>query len=403
MMPPRKENGSTFTVHDPATGDRAPSDSARNRSRRYEEYADVVLVAPPDEGRVSGGFLVNRMLEHAPGVRGRHVTRATELAEILASADPCRAVVVDSLYLFEEDTARVLVREAARRRIALLAHSLPSLIPGPSLARRRTWLQTEHDFLKHAAGAIAPSRFMCGALARRGLPPGRCRIVEPAPIRDGRRDAHLHTRPNAHAATDPDSPRQERHRPSGASCSILTIANWGPAKGVLEAALALRAVSDHEWRWTIVGNHKDSDPYVQRVREVLRSGAHRTRTKLISAVAPADIGAYYRGADLFLLPSYVESYGLVYAEALSYGVPVVAVAAAAVPSVVGEAGLLVPPAATGTENPALAGALRTALADGIGALRRHATSRAARLPTWTRTEVEFLKAARQLGATERCP
>lgn len=71
--------------------------------------------------------------------------------------------------------------------------------------------------------------------------------------------------------------------------------------------------------------------------------------------------AYYAQADLFVLPSRRESFGLVLAEAMACGVPVVATTAGAIPEVVedGVTGLLVPP----DDPEALAQAITSLLSD----------------------------------------
>ncbi len=68
---------------------------------------------------------------------------------------------------------------------------------------------------------------------------------------------------------------------------------------------------------------------------------------------------YYSLADVFVLPSLLEGFGLPLAEAMACGTPIVATTAGSIPEVVGDAGLLVP----AMNATALADALRTVLAD----------------------------------------
>src|SRR5581483_5428280 len=75
-----------------------------------------------------------------------------------------------------------------------------------------------------------------------------------------------------------------------------------------------------------------------------------------------DLLAYYRAADLFVLPSLQEGFPRVIYEAMTQGLPVIATAVGGIPEVVveGESGLLVPP---GSES-ALAQAIDRLLSDG---------------------------------------
>ncbi len=67
------------------------------------------------------------------------------------------------------------------------------------------------------------------------------------------------------------------------------------------------------------------------------------------SVSDAELGAYYRGADVFVCLSRHEGFCNTVIEAMAAGVPVVSVAAAALPTTIGDAGIVLPePAAAGT-------------------------------------------------------
>src|SRR5215470_9773184 len=107
-----------------------------------------------------------------------------------------------------------------------------------------------------------------------------------------------------------------------------------------------------------------------------------------------DIGALereYERADLFVLASYLEGYGMALAEAVARGIPVVSTTAGAIPETVPPAaGVLVPPG----DSRALAKALAPLLDHDDARARLAASARdaAAALPTW-RTAAERFAAA----------
>ena len=65
------------------------------------------------------------------------------------------------------------------------------------------------------------------------------------------------------------------------------------------------------------------------------------RVHFVPPVARVDLAGYYRAADLTVVPSYSESFGLVALESQSCGTPVVAAAVGGLPTAVGTAGVLV--------------------------------------------------------------
>ncbi|MEV6709028.1 glycosyltransferase, partial [Micromonospora wenchangensis] len=113
------------------------------------------------------------------------------------------------------------------------------------------------------------------------------------------------------------------------------------------------------------------------------------RVRWHGPVSGPALDAAYAGADLLVLPSRAETYGMVVVEALARGVPVLGSTVGGVPEALGRAGdgaapgVLVPPG----DPVALAGALRRWLhsADLRDRLRHAARGRRAGLPGWAAT------------------
>jgi glycosyltransferase involved in cell wall biosynthesis len=90
----------------------------------------------------------------------------------------------------------------------------------------------------------------------------------------------------------------------------------------------------------LVGPHS-IPTYVDRVRELIHGLGLDERVTLSGRVTDAELAAYYEGADAFLCMSEHEGFCVPLLEAMHYGVPVLAYAAAAVPDTMGPAGVLV--------------------------------------------------------------
>ena len=118
-------------------------------------------------------------------------------------------------------------------------------------------------------------------------------------------------------------------------------------------------------------------------------------------VPDEDIPALYSLADLLVMPSLYEGFGLPPLEAMACGTPVVASNATSLPEVVGDAGLLVAP----REACALAEAIETVLSD--SQLRNRMVERGlarASTFTWERTAEETASVYRHvLGAVPQTP
>jgi glycosyltransferase involved in cell wall biosynthesis len=175
---------------------------------------------------------------------------------------------------------------------------------------------------------------------------------------------------------------------SGAG-EFLCVAAVTPLKGhdVLVAALA--AVADLPWRCSCVGS-LDRDPaFVQQVRRRVAELGIGDRVAFRGPLTGAALADCYAAADLLVLASRAETYGMVVTDALARGVPVVAAAVGGIGEALGPGrdgtapGILVAP-----DDPApLAAALRSWLTDPPlrRTIRQAARDRRAQLTGWDET------------------
>jgi glycosyltransferase involved in cell wall biosynthesis len=144
---------------------------------------------------------------------------------------------------------------------------------------------------------------------------------------------------------------------------------------------ALAAVPDRRWHLTCAGSLTRDPATADRVCAAMtRLGLDRHVT-LAGDLNQIALAACYDRADLFVLATRQETYGMAVAEALARGLPVVATMTGAIPELVGStAGLLVPVGDTA----ALATALTRVLDDPSlrARLAKGARDARHRLSTW---------------------
>lgn len=123
---------------------------------------------------------------------------------------------------------------------------------------------------------------------------------------------------------------------------LLVITSGNTAvKGLaylLEALAQLR--QQHNLELVVVGKNADNDI----IRKLIDRLYIRDYVKFIGAIDTTELVNQYRLASIVVVPSTYEGFGLPAAEAMACGAPVVATTAGALPEVVGDAGILVPPA-----------------------------------------------------------
>jgi glycosyltransferase involved in cell wall biosynthesis len=169
---------------------------------------------------------------------------------------------------------------------------------------------------------------------------------------------------------------------------LLSVGSIIPRKGFHDLIAALMPLVDLPWTLSIAGDTSRNAETYQRLMTDIKRFHLEDRIEVLGAVANAELENLYARADLFVLPSLFEGYGMVYAEAMAYGLPIIATTAGAIPDTVPqEAGLLVHPG----DIPALTRALKALIQDpshrarlSSGALRA-----AGQQPTWENAVQQF--------------
>jgi glycosyltransferase involved in cell wall biosynthesis len=147
---------------------------------------------------------------------------------------------------------------------------------------------------------------------------------------------------------------------SEAGGELLCVGAVTPNKGHDVLTQALATLPELPWRCGYVGALSRDPDFVDQLVRLAEHHGIADRIRFAGPLGSADLDAAYAGADLLVLASRAETYGMVVTEALARGIPVLASAVGGVPEALGRApdgslpGILVAPG----DPAALAGALR---------------------------------------------
>jgi glycosyltransferase involved in cell wall biosynthesis len=241
--------------------------------------------------------------------------------------------------------------------VALVHHPLADET-GLSAADRERLAASERRALTAARHVIVTSQATAAGLSRYGVAAGSITVVEPG----------TDAAPQARGSGGPD-------------VELLCVASLVPRKGHDVLLRALAPLADEAWHLTCVGG-LDHDPgWTATIRAQVHTLGLDDRVSLIGALGRSELDRRYDRADVFVLPTWYEGYGMAVAEALARGLPVVSTATGAIGDLVGDAaGRLVPAGDAAALSAALAPLLRdAALRARLGAGAREAWGR---MPSW---------------------
>ena len=326
-----------------------------------------------DPARPSGGNAYDRRISRCLAATGWTVKICEipgswpwpDAQSLGALAAALRAIPDGALVLLDGLVAspapEVLTREAPRLRLVVLVHMPLGQGTTDGGTRKR-----EGAVLRAAASVLTTSAWARRTLVELySLPNDRVHVAEPG--------------------VDPAAlaPGSEGAR------TLLSVAAVIPDKGHDVLLDALAPLSGLRWQCRCVGSLERDPAFVERLRQRVLDGGMDGRVRFPGAQTEAELARSYAAADVLVLPSRRETYGMVIAEALARGLPVVAADVGGVPEALGQGddgtrpGLLVPPG----DPDALRDALRSWLDDSRlrRRLRQAARERRASLGDWATT------------------
>lgn len=281
-----------------------------------------------------------------------------ETARLLAMAPASAALMVDGLALGAIPAGHL---DHVRAPLIALVHHPLCLEAGISADRASAFEASEKAALARARHVVVTSPSIKRILVEQfAVQLAKITVAEPG--------------------TDPAA----RATGTGTPFHVLCVGAVSPRKGYHVLVEALTGLIDLDWRVTICGA-TDRDPAtVAALERQIDAAGLGERVRLAGTVVPATLQRFYETADLFVLPSLFEGYGMVLAEAMARGLPIVTTTGGAAAETVPDAAALkVPPADAAALASALDRAirdkrLRTRLADASWDTGRT-------LPPWTET------------------
>jgi glycosyltransferase involved in cell wall biosynthesis len=185
----------------------------------------------------------------------------------------------------------------------------------------------------------------------------------------------------------------------GSSDGIVRLLSVGavvPRKGFDLLVTALATLTELPWRLTIVGDRTRDRQAAAQLDADITLHKLGDRIDVLGEVPPQHLARLYVEADVFVLASRFEGYGMAYTEAIARGLPVIGTSAGAIPETVPPgAGILAKP----DDSSALVVALRRMIEDPIERRRLGSAARmaASRLPTWEASARIFSRAIEAAG------
>ncbi|MET0279519.1 MAG: glycosyltransferase family 4 protein [Steroidobacteraceae bacterium] len=296
------------------------------------------MLVPGDIASMTGGYEYDRRMLAGLAQQGWQprlhaldagfpmpsVAALSDAAAVLAALDDGACVVIDGLALGAMPAQ--VCAEAARLRIIALVHHPLALESGLAAAQAAQLRQSELQALRCVARVIVTSA-ATAAVLREWEVERDIRVVEPGT-----------------EVARPESRDIDRLLLPGHVVRLLCVATLVPRKGHDVLVQALAPLRHLPWRLDCVGSTSRHPATAAQLRSRLDATGLSGRVTLHGEISPAALAGLQSDADLCVLATRYEGYGMAVAEAVAAGLPVVATRTGAIAQLVGEErGLLVEP------------------------------------------------------------
>jgi glycosyltransferase involved in cell wall biosynthesis len=260
-----------------------------------------------------------------------------------------------------------------RQPIVALVHHPLCLEAGLSAARQQELLALETAALAFARRVIVTSATTARTLmADFAVPAAKITVAEPGTDRAAR-------------ATGTRKPVQ-----------LVSVGSIVPRKAYDLLVRALAPLRDLPWRVAIAGATDRSPEAMTALSDAVHATGLADRVSIIGPLGPEGLDRLYATADVFVLPSLYEGYGMVLGEAMARGLPIICTTGGAgADTAPAGAAIKVPPGDTA----ALTAAIRRVCEDGELRQRMADASWAAgqSLPRWEDTTRRIADVIRELA------
>lgn len=295
--------------------------------------SDFTLIVAGDPGQLTGGYVYDARIVEAlrasgweidvVGLDGRFPEPDAVASHALDSAltalpDGSQAVI-DGLAM--GGLPAIVERHASRLAITALVHHPLADETGLGAPEQQRFRISETRALAAVGHVIVTSVYTARRLADFAVPAEKIAVIEPG-VELGQ-------------LAGGDGSRTPR---------LLCIATITPRKGQDLLVEALSGLTSLPWQCDLIGALDRADAYVDKVRKAIDEHRLNERIRLLGSQPTDRLTEHYRQADLFVLPSHYEGYGMVITEALAHGLPVVTTTGGALAHTLPDAaGIKVPP------------------------------------------------------------